>query len=373
MLTSPAGLWSAPACSPYRRRSGEEAVIPKGVTWIKAAVSAVEADANEVRLTDGRCITYRYLVVCPGLQLNWNEIEGLQETIGKNGVCSNYAKETVEYTWSCLKQFRGGTALFTQPAMPIKCAGAPQKIMYLAADHWRRRGLAQAANIEFCLAAETLFGVPFFVPALQKTVSEYGVKPCYRHTLKAIDGARRTAVFTVRNEDGKSTEVKKHFDFIHVTPPQSSCDFIKQSSLSNSAGWVEVDPTTLQHTRYPNVFSLGDAAGTSNAKTAAAVRLQAPVVVQNLLAVVDGKPMLASYDGYGSCPLITAYGKVILAEFAYGGKVTPSFPIDPRKPRWSAWFLKKRILPFLYWKMMLRGNEFDIKHRERYFPEVGVA
>jgi sulfide:quinone oxidoreductase len=343
----------------------EETLIPKGVTWIKEAAAEFHPDENAVQLASGRRVTYQYLVVCPGLQLDWGKIEGLKETLGRNGVCSNYSGTTAQYTWECLQAFRGGTALFTQPAMPIKCAGAPQKIMYLAADRWRRQKQAPSAKIEFCLAGDVLFGVPYFVPPLQAAVKDYGIHLHYKNNLVAVDGKTKTAIFDVTGPGGGKSRVTRQFDMMHVTPPQSAPDFIKRSPLANEAGWVAVDPATLQHPKWSNVFGLGDAAGTTNAKTAAAVRLQAPVVVRNLLATADRQPLKATYDGYGSCPLTTAYGKVILAEFAYGGKVTPSFPIDPRPPRRSAWLLKTRLLPFLYWQVMLRGSEFDIQHKER--------
>lgn len=347
----------------------QESLIPKGVTWLRTAVAAFDPEAKQVELTDGRRVGYRMLVVCPGLQLDWNKIDGLRDALGRNGVCSNYSRDHAEYTWECLQAFRGGTALFTQPPMPIKCAGAPQKIMYLAADRWRirRERMRRPVDIEFCLAGDVLFGVPFFVPALQRTVDRYGIHPRYKHTLTAVDGPAKTALFSITDTDGKTREVAKPFDMIHVTPPQSAPDFIKTSKLANAAGWVEVDPSSLRHVRFDDVFALGDVAGTTNAKTAAAVRLQAPVVVRNLLAALDGREPEASYDGYGSCPLTTAYGKVVLAEFAYGGKVTPSFSIDPRKPRRANWLLKTQGLPVLYWSLMLRGNEFDIPHRERSF------
>lgn len=351
----------------------EEALVPKGVTWIKAAVGAFHPAENQVELTDGQRIGYRHLVVCPGLQLDWDKVEGLRQALGRDGVCSNYAADGAPYTWQCLQDFRGGPALFTQPPMPIKCAGAPQKITYLAADRWRGQSLPQRAEIEFCLAGDALSGVPFFVSPLQRAVDDYGIALRFKHDLKAVHGPSRTAVFTVTDAGGATREVEKHFEMLHVTPPQSAPGFVKRSPLANAAGWVDVDPATLRHTRYDNVFALGDAAGTSNAKTAAAVRLQAPVVVRNLLASLDGAPLAAAYDGYGSCPLTTAYGKVVLAEFAYGGKVTPSFPLDPRKPRRSAWLMKTKFLPFLYWNMMLRGTELDVEHRERHFAEAQAA
>jgi len=347
----------------------EADLMPKGVQWLRQAATAVMPERNVVRLANGSLVGYRILVVCPGLQLDWDRVDGLRDTLGRNGVCSNYHAEHAEHTWACIQAFRGGTALFTQPALPIKCAGAPQKIMYLAADHLRRHGRLAGSSVEFCLAGDVLFGVPAFVPPLQRAVDEYGIKLNFRHTLTAVDGPAKKAIFTVAGPDGRTGQVVRGFDLLHVTPPQSAPDFIKASPLADKAGWVEVDPATLRHARFANVFGLGDAAGTANAKTAAAVRLQAPVVVRNLLAALDGTVGEARYDGYGSCPLTTAYGKVVLAEFTYGGTVTPSFPLDPRVPRRSAWLLKTRLLPLLYWRMMLRGSEFDIKHRERLLAE----
>lgn len=353
-----------------RTQRREEGLIPPGVTWIKQAAAAFHPDENAVELADGRRVGYRMLVVCPGLQLDWDKVEGLREALGRNGVCSNYAAPYAEYTWECIRAFRGGTALFTQPAMPIKCAGAPQKIMYLMADRMRiRRRLAQC-SVEFFLAGDALFGVPFFVPPLQRAVDRYGIKVHYKHELKAVDGPARTALFTAHGPGGEAHEVARRFDMIHVTPPQSAPDFIKRSPLAGVTGWVDVDPATLRHARYANVFSLGDACSAPNAKTAAAVRMQAPVVTRNLLAALDGHELAAAYDGYGSCPLTVALGKVVLAEFAYGGKITPSFALDPRRPRRAAWQLKTKFLPFLYWDMMLRGSEFDIGHRERQFADA---
>lgn len=360
--------WTLVGAGVFTRRQTareERSLIPNGVTWIKDAVSDFDPDHNLVRLSDGRAVCYDYLVACPGLKIDWDAIAGLNETLGRNGVCSNYRADTAEYTWRLIQEFQGGMALFTQPAMPIKCAGAPQKIMYLMADRLKRRGKLSASKLKFCLTGDALFGVPFFVPPLQKAVDSYGIDVCYRHTLKAVDGPKKTALFAVADKDGATREVAIPFDMIHVVPPQTGLDVVRGSPLANAAGWIEVDQATLQHVRYPNVFSLGDAASTSNAKTAAAVRLQAPVAVANLQAAMANKPMPKAYDGYGSCPLTVALGKIVLAEFAYAGKVTPSFPLDPRVPRRSMWYLKTKFLPWLYWSHMLKGGTFDIKHRER--------
>jgi sulfide:quinone oxidoreductase len=345
----------------------EADLIHPSVTWIKDYAETFQPDDNSVSLRSGDTVSYDYLVVCPGLQLDWDKIEGLKETLNKNNVCSNYSAETVEYTWECIQNIKEGTALFTQPPMPIKCAGAPQKIMYLAADRFRKRGTLDKFNIEFLNAGPGLFGVPFFAKALSKVVADYGIKTTFNHNLVAIDGPAKTATFEATDSDGNKQRVTKTFDMIHVTPPQSAPDFIKKSPLANAAGWIDVNPRSLQHNKYGNIFGLGDAAATTNAKTAAAVRKQVPVVVDNILSLQNSTDLSEGYDGYGSCPLTTSLDKVMLAEFSYDGKVTPSFPfLDPRKSRAIWWWGKTTGFPWLYWHLMLKGYRIDIPHLECY-------
>lgn len=345
----------------------EADLIHPTVKWIKDYAETFQPEENSVTLRSGEKVTYDYLVVCPGIQLDWDKIKGLKETLTKNNVCSNYSPDTVEYTWECIQQIKSGTALFTQPPMPIKCAGAPQKIMYLAADRFRKQGILKQISVEFCNAGPAMFGIPFFAKALNKVVAGYGIKTNFNHNLVAIDGPAKTATFEITDADGNKQQVVKTFDMIHVTPPQSAPDFIKKSPLANAAGWVDVHERTLQHNKYPNIFGLGDATSTPNAKTAAAVRKQVPILVDNILHQIKSKALDEKYDGYGSCPLTTSLSTVMLAEFAYGGKVTPSFPLlDPRKNLFIWWIGKKIGFPWLYWHIMLKGYRIDIPHLESY-------
>ncbi len=334
-------------------------VMPAEVKWIRAAVSAFEPERNRVVLEDGERVAYRTLVVAPGIELSWGGVEGLQETLGKNGVTSNYRFEMAPYTWELARALKGGRALFTQPPMPIKCAGAPQKAMYLACDHWLRRGVLGEIEVEFHTATPVLFGVKEFVPPLMEYVTKYGAALNFSSNLKAIDGPGKKAWFEVKRADGESETVGREFEMIHVCPPQRAPALIRNSPLADPAGWVEVSPETLQHPRYGNVFGLGDACSAPNAKTAAAARKQAPVVAENLLAILDGRGPRALYDGYGSCPLTVERGKIVLAEFGYGGKLLPTFPfLEPTRPSRFAWFLKEKMLPAIYWELMLKGREW---------------
>jgi sulfide:quinone oxidoreductase len=333
-------------------------VMPAGAKWIRAAATRVEPHNNLVRLDNGETVAYRDLIVAPGLRLAWERIAGLAETLGKHGVTSNYRYDLAPYTWQLVQQMQGGTALFTQPAMPIKCAGAPQKAMYLACDHWRRSGALSKIKVEFDLAGAVLFGVATFVPPLMEYVKRYDANLVFTSNLVAIDGPSRTATFEATDANGATTRTEKHFDMIHVVPPQVPPDFIRESQLADAAGWCEVDHATLQHPRYPNVFSLGDVCSAPNAKTGAAARKQAVIVAENLLAARAGQPLSYRYDGYGSCPLTVERGKVVLAEFGYGGKLLPTFPLDPTRPRRLMWFLKASVLPRFYWSGMLKGREW---------------
>jgi len=334
--------------------------MPGGVTWIREAVAGFEPANNRVRLASGAVVGYGALVAAPGLRLAWEGVEGLAETLGANGVTSNYLAELAPYTWELARQTTGGRAIFTQPEMPIKCAGAPQKAMYLSCDHWRRRGSASPA-VEFHTANAALFGVAHYVPPLMDYVGRYGIDLNLNSKLVAVDGPRRRAVFRSIAPDGEARETVRDFDMLHVCPPQAALQVVAESPLAGPGGWIEVDQATLRHTRFENVFALGDAASTPNAKTAAAARKQAPVVAENLLAHLDGRPLAAAYDGYGSCPLTVERGRIVLAEFGYGGRLLPSFPafvLDGVRPTRRAWMLKEKVLPFLYWNGMLKGREW---------------
>mgnify|MGYP003630640711 FL=1 len=339
-------------------------LIPDGVHWIKAAVAAFEPAKNAIILEGCRVIGYKRLIVCPGIKLDWHKIDGLSETLGKNGVTSNYRYDLAPYTWELVQGLKKGRAIFTQPEMPIKCAGAPQKAMYLSGDAWFRRGVLKDIDIQFNNSGGVLFGIKDYVPALMDYVDKYDATLNFFHTLVAVDGPAKKAWFDVAKPDTQVERVEMDFDMIHVCPPQTAPDFIRVSPLADAAGWVDVDQATLRHKTYDNIWSLGDVMNAPNAKTAAAARMQAPVVANNIIADIQGKEAVSQYNGYGSCPLTVERGKIVLAEFGYGGVLLPSFPtglLDGTKATRAAWFLKERILPPVYWKAMLKGREWLAK------------
>ncbi|MCZ2481147.1 FAD/NAD(P)-binding oxidoreductase [Aquirufa nivalisilvae] len=333
----------------------EASVMPEKVRWIKAMVTDVQAEKNKVDLSNGESIYYDYLIVCPGIQLNWSEIKGLKESLGKNGVCSNYSFDTAPYTWECVQTLpQGGKAIFTNPPTPVKCGGAPQKVMYLSSDYFKKHH--KLADIQFWSGGTRVFGVEKYEKTLKQVIHRYGIKTHFFVQLIEIDGPAKKAKFVGLGDTNKGQEYWVDYDMIHVTPPQSAPDFIRRSTLANQAGWVEVDKHSLQHVRFPNVFSCGDVAGIPVSRTGAAIRKQAPVLVANLLSLIKGDALKASYNGYSSCPIVTGYGKLVLAEFDYNNVPTETFPFDQSKERWSMYQLKTKILPWLYWNEILPGK-----------------
>ena len=333
-------------------RHSEREHMPDKATWIHDAAESFAPDNNQLTLASGKTVGYKVLVMAAGLKLDWDKIEGLAETLGKNGVTSNYRFDLAPYTWRLTQELQGGDALFTQPPMPIKCAGAPQKAMYLSADHWRKKGVK--AKVHFYNQGGAMFGVPLYAKALDGVVADYGIQTHFGHNLIAVDGPGKRATFETENGP-----VEASFDMLHLVPPQSAPDFIKASPLSDDSGWVTVDKHSLRHVQYDNVYGLGDCTNTPNAKTAAAVRRQFPVVVSGVQAALGHGNGSAQYDGYGACPLTTERGKVMLAEFRYGGEVVPSFPLDPTVPRRLQWLMKRHFFPWLYWNVMLAGRNWD--------------
>lgn len=349
-------------------------VIPKGVTWIKDKVTSLEPDTNSLTTEKNGSISYQYLVLAPGLVYDLDGIEGLRENLGKNGVCSNYTDPN--YTWELIKNFKGGNAVFTQPTTPIKCGGAPQKIAYLAADYFKKNNISNA-KVVFATPGSVIFGVKEFAATLMQVVFRYGIhfKPHYAPVkidginklvhFKSVAPSQNQCVVNEANELNEKqigeTEVVMPYDILHLAPPQMAPDFIRNSVLANEQKWLDVDHFSLQHNQFKNIFGLGDVAALPTAKTGAAIRKQAPVVVENILGLLKNNQISNSkYNGYSSCPLVTGYGKLVLAEFKYDN-VRDSDPllskfVDTTKETWSMWLLKKYGLPYLYWEKMMKGK-----------------
>lgn len=328
-------------------------LMPEGSRWFQDAVSSFDPDHNTLKTDNGTTVGYEFLVVTGGIDIKWHWVEGLTDTIGQNGVCSNYSPDYVESTWEFVKNMKGGNAIFTQPSTPVKCAGAPQKIMYLADDMFQKNGVDDKTEVQFYSGTGSIFGVKKYADTLQKVIDRKGIDTHFQMDLAAIDGPGKQATFK-HVETGET--VIQDFDMIHVTPPMGAPGFIAKSPLANEEGWVDVDAHTLQHNTYANVFSAGDCASLPTSKTGAAIRQQAPVLAENLLAIMHHESAAKAYDGYTSCPLVTGVNRLVMAEFNYDKEPQESFPVDQGKERMSMYLVKKNLLPIMYWNGMLKGT-----------------
>lgn len=356
-----------------RTRRDEASLIPAAAVWIRAAATRFEPEHNRVVSSAGEVISYEALVVATGLQCRWEWIRGLPQALGSHGVCSIYSPLWAPATWRTIRHFQGGTAIFTVPDTAIKCGAAPQKIMYMADDQFKRRsGVGVNTRMMFCTAGQRLFSVPAYARVMERLMRHRAIEVRFGHNLREVRGQDQLAVFETIDAEGHARLEEIRFDMLHVVPPMSAPQVVATSPLAidGGGGWVEVDPLTTQHPRFPNVFALGDAAGLPTSRTAGAARAEAPVTAANLLAFLDAQPLTAHYDGYSVCPLVTGYGRVVMAEFDYTQTPVSSFLVDPTRERWSMWLLKTKLLPWLYWNRMLPGHPHEGRFLKPLAPLV---
>jgi sulfide:quinone oxidoreductase len=357
----------------------EKKLIPHGVDWIKDRVTTFDPEKNIVHTKNSGDLHYDYLVLSTGIRMDIDGLPGLREALNTDNVCSNYIDP--EKTYRVLQNFKGGNAIFTQPAGAIRCGGAPQKIMYLGEEYFQKSGVRNKTNVVFATPGTVIFGTKEFADELNRIIEKKHVnfKPFYKPV--KIDAAKQEISFQYIKPETKITDadmdqklgerldgdnlVTVHYDMLHIAPPQTAPDVISQSPFATpdgpNKGYMQVDIHTLQHVKYVNVFGLGDNAGLPTAKTGAAIRKQAPVVVGNILQMMKQQPFGEhQYQGYSSCPIVTGYGKMLLCEFKYDNvrdsdKLLTKF-VDTTKEKWSMWILKKYGLPWLYWNMMMKGR-----------------
>jgi sulfide:quinone oxidoreductase len=345
--------------------------IPAGVEWMKDWATAINPDTKTISLKGGNTLHYSYLVLSPGLIYKNELVPGLQEALDKGTAISIYTDP--KKAWDKINNFTGGTALFTQPTTPIKCGGAPQKIMYLAESHFRKSSVRDKTKVVFATGGGVIFGVQPIKETLMKVNARKGINLRFGHNLVKIDADNNIAWYKLGDNQSEfqpsGIEIQEKdglvgipFDLLHTAPPSVVPEFLQNSGLLNEGGWIEVDIHSMQHKKYPEIFGIGDAAALPTAKTGAAIRKQIPVVVDNLQKLMDGKTAdNKDYNGYSSCPLVTDYGKMVLAEFDYQNNFTP----DPKlkqllvfnsdNEHWRLWMLKKYGLPYLYWNKMMKG------------------
>ncbi|XP_014214920.1 sulfide:quinone oxidoreductase, mitochondrial [Copidosoma floridanum] len=332
-------------------------VLPQKAQWLKDSVTKFKPDENIVMTSNGDTVEYQQMIVAMGLELFWEQIPGLVDGLKnpKAQVCSIYGSDTVSGVFEKIKLTKEGTAIFTFPNSCVKCPGAPQKIAYLSEDYWRRKKLRDNINIVYNTSLPVLFGVKKYADALWEVCNSRNIKVNCRTNLIEIRSDEREAVF--QNLDKPEIKHTIEYSFLHVTPPMGPPKVLQQHKIiTNEAGFLDVNPKTLQHNKYNNIYGIGDCTSTPNSKTMAAIASQSKVLYKNLMDNCAGKEIKMAYNGYASCPLVTAPGKCILAEFDYNLQPCETFPVNQGKEMYFTYFLKKHFFPLLYWNFMLKGN-----------------
>jgi sulfide:quinone oxidoreductase len=342
---------------PEEAERPQASVIRKGIRWIQDSVVDIQPEANTVALASGTQLTYGHLVVCPGLQLDWHKVPGLAEAMESPYGASNYVFDLAAKAWPLLRGLRKGTAVFTMPPGPVKCGGAAQKPMYLACDYWRKQGVLDDIRVVMVVPTPTVYGVPGVDEELNRKIAEYGIELRCNSEVRQVDAGART----VQLQDSATGAMETlAYDVLHAVPHQSAPDWLKATDLpapGDEHGFVEVDPETLRHRRYPNVWSLGDAAATKNSKSGGSLRKQTTVLAKNLEAVMKGKNPKERYNHYSVCPFTVTRSTVVFAEFDHEYRPMPSIPkVGLHKEKRSTWVLERDLFPHIYWRLILKGR-----------------
>ncbi|TDN92056.1 FAD/NAD(P)-binding oxidoreductase [Microbacterium sp. BK668] len=330
-------------------------VMPKGVEWIRGRVSSIDPDASSVTLEDDRRVTYEHLIVCPGIQHDWDSVPGLQQALAAPNVASHYEHDLAAKASLLLRDLRSGTVVFTQPPGPASCAGASQKPMYQACDYWRATGVRDGIRVIMVVPTHTVFGIPAFDRELERKISEYGIELRTDSELLEVDAESSEVVI-----GGPEGTERIRYDVLNAVPPQSAPDWLAATPLvapGDEGGFVEVDTRTLRHPRYGNVWALGDAAATTNSKCGGALRKQTYVLAKNLAAVRKGQQPRWEYDTYSVCPFTVSRSTVVWAEFDAQGQLKPTIPFLKTMYRENrlAWIADRHVLPWVYWNLILKG------------------
>ena len=348
----------------------QEDCMPSDIKWIKDSVAAVDPVWNQVTTKNNGKIAYDFLVLTPGIQINWEKVEGItQATLGQGNAHSIYDFEGAQKTWKAIQEFSktGGRGIYTDTYTKHKCGGAPKKICLLTEHYTRKQGTRETVDLNFYTASKELYDVPFFTPRLLEIYKERNIPINLNVRVKGVDTAAKQVHFEKIETVGDQkvyTPFVEDYDFLHFTPPMSAPDFVKEAGLGwtegklAADGWVMVDKETLVHKTYPNIVSLGDVAGIPTSKTSAAIRVQVPIAAKNLISLMEGKEPAEKYDGYAACPIVTDYGHVLLCEFNYKKEAENSFPftmMDTSKELRAAWLLKVYFLKPMYFYGMLNG------------------
>jgi sulfide:quinone oxidoreductase len=322
------------------------------VEWIPDAVNAVDPQNRRVHLASGDTLRYDQLVLSPGIRNDWEAVPGLEEAMTSPGAASNYDFALARKASQLLRSVRSGTVVFVQAPGPASCAGAAQKPMYQACAYWRAMNVLHDIHVVLLVPSPTIFGIPEIDAELQRSIDEYDIDVRTDAVLHEVDPDERTIVFGA----GGGERQQLRYDVLMVEPPQKAPEWIRASGLADDEGFVAVDPRTLRSTTHPDIWALGDAAGTANSKSGGALRKQTKVLAENLRAVVDGRDPASAYDGYGVCPFTVSRSTAVFAEFDDRRRLMPSLWRSSYRESRMNWIIDRQIFPQVYWHMILQGR-----------------
>jgi len=326
--------------------------LPKAATFVKAEVMSIDHENKQVETSRG-LIEYDWLVCALGCHCAEDEITGLAETMGKNGVHTFYYLDAALAMQPELEAMESGRLVIDIADMPIKCPVAPIEFAFLADYYFSLKGVRDNIDISLVTPYAGAFTKPNANKVLSKIAWDKHINIVPNFALEHVDAENRT----IHSYEGSTIE----FDLLSIVPPNLGPAAIENSGLGDGTGYALTDPKTLKHRKADFIYFMGDNTNVSTSKAGSVAHFEAETVVENLLREIEGKQPLPTFDGHANCYIESGYHKALLIDFNYDVEpLKGKFPLPVVGPfellkESYANHMGKIMFDWIYWNMLLPG------------------
>ncbi len=333
--------------------------FPPGVEVIMSSIENIQPDANKVKLTDGKVLSYDYLIIATGSRIHPDEVEGMVNGAWHKNIFDFYTVEGSVALQNFLKYWEGGKMVVNIAEMPIKCPVAPLEFSFLADWWFTEQGIRDKVEIEYVTPLPGAFTKPKAAQFLGDFLEKKNVKLVPEFSIARVDSTNNKII--------SWDEREVSYDLLVTVPTNMGAEVIEESEMGDELNFIPTDPNTLQSKNYENVFVIGDATDLPSSKAGSVAHFEADILYENFLRAIDGRKLVGGFDGHANCFIESGFGKGLLIDFNYDVEPLPGkYPLPGVGPfsllqetRMNHW--GKMMFRWVYWNLLLKGSELPIE------------
>jgi len=333
--------------------------FPAGVDVIFSPIDKIVGEENKVYLEGGKVLKYDYLIIATGTQTRPSETTGLKDKLWYKDIFDFYTIEGALALHKRFKDFEGGDLVMCIPELPYKCPVAPIEFVCLAEAYFTKRGIRDKVNITYVTLMSGAFTKPVASKMLGELLEEKNIKVVPDFYLEHVDNENKKIV--------SYDEREIPFDILTIVPVNMGAEMIARSGLGDEMNYVKTNKYTLQSEQFENIFVIGDAANLPTSKAGSVAHFAGEILMENILAAMEGRDLPAKFDGHANCYIETGYGKGALIDFNYITEPLPgTFPLPGIGPFGLLKNTKmnhygKVLFRWIYWHILVKGKELPIE------------